>query len=743
MPTPSQAYPQTYEADQFAELARRYADMVYGTCLRVTRNVHDAEDAAQECFLRLLKRGDTITTSAAGWLHTTAVHCSVGLIRKASTRRRHEAQVAPTALAYEETTEPSWEDIAAIIDGAIDGLADPLRVPLVMHYLDGLSQMDIAAELGVSQSTISRRIERALAEVSRKLKKAGLFVPLLLLAAMLNKNASAAAAPASLTAALGKMAIASAARSADAGAAGAAPGLTSSTLARTIFGAWRGKAVVSTVGALFVAVGIAIGLRAGGHRAHRAAIGAGGTGAAAQHAAHTGAGAALTATQKAELLQKVVRANRLNREQIQTWAWVMRTGTGVFAAASDGTSVRVQELGGALPSRTLARAATKLWGEDFYAEGEPGPLGPLFVQPRGVADPDPYDPRTKLADVQPRAAWDIQWDDGLVLLASREPQRTTETWLAPGRGYAPVRRRVRGDRNFDEEFVVEQHDGVWFPMQTRRRLVDADGNVVGEETELAEAVRFNARIDWTAVDMGAAFGLAPEAMVVDSRFGSSAYQFGSRAPVRGGDESPLSHSLVQAAQDVMAADGAHAAPVASCAASDPLSLALALNGLPSPGTPPAAADLGDLLALANDAGAAGDLRTASWGELKKHNGCAIVHWGDGPRPALLLPAYGDEMVLVEAGAEPRLVSRGEFAAACAGSDVLLIDGPPDEGGDTGVSASDAEGGVSQSMAPSDTNPEARASSQSQSMTSQSESAASAAWDSPASAESARTEETSK
>ena len=88
MPAQLREHPKTHEADQFAELASRYADMVYGTCLRVTRNVHDAEDAAQECFLRLLKRGDTITTSAAGWLHTTAVHCSVGLIRKASTRRR-------------------------------------------------------------------------------------------------------------------------------------------------------------------------------------------------------------------------------------------------------------------------------------------------------------------------------------------------------------------------------------------------------------------------------------------------------------------------------------------------------------------------------------------------------------------------------------------------------------------------------------------------------------------------------
>ena len=58
-----QQYARTRDADAFAELVHRYADMVYATCLRITANAHDAEDAAQESFLELARRARSVATS--------------------------------------------------------------------------------------------------------------------------------------------------------------------------------------------------------------------------------------------------------------------------------------------------------------------------------------------------------------------------------------------------------------------------------------------------------------------------------------------------------------------------------------------------------------------------------------------------------------------------------------------------------------------------------------------------------
>ena len=56
-------YAQTRDAEAFAELVRRYAGAVYGTCLRTTGDPYDTEDVAQECFMELARRAGSVTSS--------------------------------------------------------------------------------------------------------------------------------------------------------------------------------------------------------------------------------------------------------------------------------------------------------------------------------------------------------------------------------------------------------------------------------------------------------------------------------------------------------------------------------------------------------------------------------------------------------------------------------------------------------------------------------------------------------
>ncbi len=208
-------YAEGRDAEAFAELVRRYAGMVYGTCLRITRNAHDAEDAAQESFLELARRAGSVQ-QAGPWLHGVAANKARNAVRDAATRNRHEEKAMP-----EPHEEPTWEDLCPQVDQAIEELPGELRDAVVQHFLRGQTQAQVAEALGVNQSTVSRRLEQAIGQLRDRLRKAGVAVSVAALGALLTQNASAAA-PATLTAALGKIALAGVGKAGGAAAAASA-----------------------------------------------------------------------------------------------------------------------------------------------------------------------------------------------------------------------------------------------------------------------------------------------------------------------------------------------------------------------------------------------------------------------------------------------------------------------------------------------------------------------------------------
>lgn len=243
-------YARTHDREAFAELTRRYARLVYGTCLRVTGNPADAEDVSQECFLELARRAGTINSSVAGWLHKVAKTRSINVIRRDSARRNREQR----AFAEEPADSGSdWAEIAPYVDEAVEKLPDNLRLPTVLHYFHGLEQTHIASQLRVSQSTVSRQLDKAVVTLRKELQNAGVVTVLAGLALLLSENGSSAA-PASLMDALGRMALPG--RMAASSAAGVS-GHAHIAMHR-IFGTLPGKLAV---GALVVLVAGSVGYK--------------------------------------------------------------------------------------------------------------------------------------------------------------------------------------------------------------------------------------------------------------------------------------------------------------------------------------------------------------------------------------------------------------------------------------------------------------------------------------------------
>jgi RNA polymerase sigma factor (sigma-70 family) len=249
-------YARDGNAEAFAALVREYSGMVYATCLRVTKNGHDAEDAAQKGFLELARKAQSITSSVSGWLHAAATNHARSVIRANAARRVREQAV----LAEPPSGDASaWEEVAPCVDEALESLPDELRVPLVLHYLQGKNQTQVAAELGVDQSTVSRRLDKGLEELRDRLKKAGEIAPVALLAALLTEHASIAA-PAALLAALGRMALAGVGQSAAIAATGAAvtQGYSVGSAAAGLFTTMAGKVAAIAVAGAIVATGAVV-----------------------------------------------------------------------------------------------------------------------------------------------------------------------------------------------------------------------------------------------------------------------------------------------------------------------------------------------------------------------------------------------------------------------------------------------------------------------------------------------------
>ncbi|MCL4852391.1 MAG: sigma-70 family RNA polymerase sigma factor [Bryobacteraceae bacterium] len=191
------------DAEAFAELAARYAGVIYGACRRVLGDSNEAEDAAQECLLTLAQTRVPPHTNLAAWLHRVAVNKSRDRV-KASSRRRDREQRYMKTQPTETVTQ--WREIEALVDEAIADLPIELREVVVAHFMLSESQASVAERLGVSRQTVTNRVGKGVERIREALRQRGVPIAATTLVAGLAANL-AEAAPATLVASAGKMAV--------------------------------------------------------------------------------------------------------------------------------------------------------------------------------------------------------------------------------------------------------------------------------------------------------------------------------------------------------------------------------------------------------------------------------------------------------------------------------------------------------------------------------------------------------
>jgi RNA polymerase sigma factor (sigma-70 family) len=152
----------------FAALVDRHGAKVLRLCRQVLNNEEDAEDAAQATFLVLARRAGSIgrRESIACWLHGVALRIAAN-IRVASTRRRArelrgvEMRTASNVVHADVGAIENHEDWATLHD-ELGSLPRTFREPLVLCYLDGMTQEQAAAQLRCPLGTIQSRLALAI-----------------------------------------------------------------------------------------------------------------------------------------------------------------------------------------------------------------------------------------------------------------------------------------------------------------------------------------------------------------------------------------------------------------------------------------------------------------------------------------------------------------------------------------------------------------------------------------------------
>jgi RNA polymerase sigma-70 factor (ECF subfamily) len=148
----------------FVALVERFRQRVWRICYRLLSNEHDANDAAQEVFVRLFVNRDKFAgrSKYATWVHAIAVRTCLTIRRGRGRRQRHE----------DTSSEEQWEQRHEARERTTPGLSLDLmqmleildeedRAMMILKYAEGYDYQELAEIFDLSVSACKMRLSRA------------------------------------------------------------------------------------------------------------------------------------------------------------------------------------------------------------------------------------------------------------------------------------------------------------------------------------------------------------------------------------------------------------------------------------------------------------------------------------------------------------------------------------------------------------------------------------------------------
>jgi len=172
--------------ENFEQFMRNYQNMVFSTALRITANEAEAQDIAQEVFLKAYERFAELHASptVGGWLKTVATNLSLNHITR---YRRRWTFFSELFSDDSERDEPVFDvpapemtgeylneaDQRRVLEEALLKLPPAQRIPLVLYHFENKSYEEIAETLKISLSKVKTDIFRGREALKKKLMLRG------------------------------------------------------------------------------------------------------------------------------------------------------------------------------------------------------------------------------------------------------------------------------------------------------------------------------------------------------------------------------------------------------------------------------------------------------------------------------------------------------------------------------------------------------------------------------------------
>lgn len=170
------------DKNAFAEIVSLYKDKIFLLCYRMLGNVHEAEDMAQEAFIKAYINLHTFKMEKkfSTWLYRIATNLSIDRLRKKKPDFYLDQEIAGTEglTMYSQVAadialpedEAESREMAAAIHNEIMALPEKYRSAIILKYLDELSLNEISEILNIPVGTVKTRIHRGREALRKRLK---------------------------------------------------------------------------------------------------------------------------------------------------------------------------------------------------------------------------------------------------------------------------------------------------------------------------------------------------------------------------------------------------------------------------------------------------------------------------------------------------------------------------------------------------------------------------------------------